>query len=53
MADDAGVKQQSLDITFAKLGQFVEIKLRKDLAESITLVQDRPPRQSGLEPFKA
>jgi hypothetical protein len=52
MADDAGVAEQVLHVTFSEAGDSLRLKSVKDLPEAFALAEDREPRQPGLKPFE-
>ena len=52
IADDAGIRHQTLDIGLVEARHRIGLEPGEHLAEARTLAQDRDPAESRLEPFE-
>jgi hypothetical protein len=53
VADDAGIVQQALDVPAGEAGDGVVVEAGEGGAEVLSLGQDGPPAQPGLEALQA
>jgi len=51
--DDAGVQEQSFDISFAEARNALRIEAGERRPEVLALAQDRQPGEAGLKAFEA
>src|SRR5690554_7478708 len=53
MADDAGIRQQSLHVLLGEAHHFVDFKITEGGPEVLALGQNSAPAQTGLKAFQA
>src|SRR5882724_2728230 len=51
--DDAGVQEQSLDVTLAEAGNVLRVEAGERSPEILALAQNRQPGEAGLKAFEA